>query len=136
MTYGTQGVTAYRSEAVQAAEFADPHTLVSMLIDGALQRIAQARGAMANGMTARKGERIGKAIAIIDSLQASLDSEQGGEVADNLARLYDYMNRRLLHANLQNDAAALDEVARLLNDIKSGWDQIGDAAKAAAPASR
>jgi len=132
MTYGTQGVTAYRSEAVQAAEFADPHTLVSMLIDGALQRIAQARGAMANGMTASKGERIGKAIAIIDSLQASLDREQGGAVADNLARLYDYMNRRLLHANLKNDAAVLDEVAKLLNDIKSGWDQIGDAAKASA----
>ncbi len=70
MTYGTQGVSAYRSEAVQAAEFADPHTLVSMLIDGVLQRIAQARGAMANGMTARKCERIGKAIAIVDSLRA------------------------------------------------------------------
>lgn len=136
MTYGTQGVSAYRSEAVQAAEFADPHTLVSMLIDGALQRIAQARGAMANGLTARKGERIGKAIAIVDSLQASLDMDQGGDVADNLARLYDYMTRRLLHANLKNDTAALDEVAKLLNDVKGGWDQIGDAAKSAAPISR
>lgn len=132
MTFGTQGVTAYRSESVMAAEFADPHTLVSMLINGAVERIAQARGAMAHGMTARKGERVGKAISIIESLRATLDTERGGEVAANLASLYEYMTRRLLHANLHNDAAALDEVSRLLNDIKGGWEGIADGSATAA----
>lgn len=132
MTFGTQGVTAYRSESVMAAEFADPHTLVSMLINGAVERIAQARGAMAHGMTARKGERVGKAISIIESLRATLDMERGGEVAANLASLYEYMTRRLLHANLHNDAAALDEVSRLLNDIKGGWEGIADGSATAA----
>lgn len=132
MTYGRQGVTAYQSEAVRQAEYADPHTLVTMLLDGAIERIVQARGALEHGMTARKGERIGKAIAIVDSLRASLDMEQGGEVAERLASLYDYMIRRLLHANLHNDAPALDEVSRLLKDVKAGWDGIADKARQAA----
>lgn len=129
MTFGRQGATAYRSESVQAAEYADPHTLVTMLLDGAIERIAQARGALERGITARKGERIGKAIAILDSLLASLDLEKGGEVAANLASLYDYMMRRLLHANLKNDAAALDEVQQLLREVKSGWAGIAETAR-------
>ena len=130
MTFGRQGATAYRSEAVQAAEFASPHQLVKMLIDGAVERVIQARGAMERGMTARKGERIGKAISIVDSLRASLDMEQGGEIAGNLASLYDYIGRRLLHANLKNDAEALEEVLRLLREIQSGWNGIADGAAA------
>lgn len=131
MTFGRHGASAYQSESVQAAQYADPHKLVSMLIDGAVERISQARGALERGQTARKGERIGKAIAIVDSLRASLDLDKGGEVAVNLSSLYDYMSRRLLHANLKNDADALDEVQRLLKEIKTGWDGIADAAKAA-----
>lgn len=131
MTFGRQGINAYRSESARQAEFADPHTLVTMLLDGAMERIAQARGAMERGVTARKGERIGKAVEIIDSLRASLDMEKGGEVALNLARLYDYMLRRLLHANLKNDMSALEEVQRLLRDIKAGWVDIADTPEAA-----
>lgn len=132
MTYGRQGATAYQSEAVQAAEFASPHELVKMLIDGAVERVVQARGAMERGMTARKGERIGRAISIVDSLRASLDMDQGGDVAGNLASLYDYIGRRLLHANLKNDAAALEEVLRLLREIQAGWDGIADSVGAEA----
>ncbi len=130
MTFGRNGATAYRSEAVRAAEFASPHQLVSMLIDGALERVVQARGAMERGQTARKGERIGKAIAIVDSLRASLDMDKGGAVAERLEALYDYICRRLLQANLRNDAQALDEVLRLLKEIKGGWDGIAGTAAA------
>lgn len=133
MTFGRQGTTAYQSEAVQAAHYASPHALVAMLIDGALERIVQARGAMERGRTASKGERIGKAIAIVDSLRASLDAEAGGELATNLAALYDYLIRRLLHANLHDDAEALNEALRLLKEIKTGWDGIADARPAATP---
>lgn len=131
MTFGRQGATAYQSEAVRAAEFASPHQLVKMLIDGAVERVIQARGAMERGMTARKGERIGKAISIVDSLRASLDMDRGGDIAGNLASLYDYIGRRLLHANLKNDADALEEVLRLLREIQSGWDGIAEGADAA-----
>lgn len=132
MTFGRPGASAYQNTSVQAVHYASPHELVSMLMNGAIERISQARGALQRGDTARKGERIGKAIAIIDNLRASLDAEQGGEVAVNLASLYDYMERRLLQANLKSDDAALEEVQRLLKEIKAGWDgiaeQVGQAA--------
>ncbi|HZX52949.1 MAG TPA: flagellar export chaperone FliS, partial [Pseudomonas sp.] len=99
--------------------------LIQMLMEGGLTRIAQARGAMERQQTAMKGELIGKAIGIIGGLREGLNLEQGGEVAANLDRLYEYMANRLLEANVQNDMAPLDEVAGLLRNVKSGWDVIG-----------
>lgn len=118
------GINAYQQVDRSAASYADPWRLVAMLFEGALERVAQARGAMQRGDVAVKGERIGKAMAIIDGLHGSLDQERGGEIADNLGALYDYMVRRLLDANLQNDIEALDEVASLLREVKEGWDAI------------
>jgi len=105
---------------------ASPHRLIQMLMDGALSRLAQARGALARGQTASKGQLIGKAISIIGGLREALNLEQGGEYAVRLDSLYDYMARRLLESNLQNDVGRLDEVYNLLSVVKSGWDQIGD----------
>jgi flagellar protein FliS len=116
----------YQSVNTQAqAVDASPHRLIQMLMEGGLTRIAQARGAMERQQTAMKGELIGKAIGIIGGLRASLDLQQGGELAANLDRLYQYMVSRLLEANVKNDAAQLDEVAGLLRDVKTGWDAIG-----------
>lgn len=109
---------------VQAVD-ASPHRLIQMLMEGGLTRIAQARGAMERQQTAMKGELIGKAIGIIGGLRDGLNLKQGGEVAANLDRLYEYMVNRLLEANVQNDMAPLDEVAGLLRNVKSGWDVIG-----------
>jgi flagellar protein FliS len=104
---------------------ADPHKLTSMLFEGALLAIARARHAMNQGQPAAKGQSISKAIAIIgEGLNASLDKEAGGEMARNLSSLYDYMVGRLVHANIKNDASALDEVARLLTELKDAWDSI------------
>ncbi|AKN27453.1 flagellar protein FliS [Stutzerimonas stutzeri] len=95
-----------------------------MLMQGGLDRIYQAKGAIEFGRIAEKGELIGKSIAIIGGLREALDHEVGGELSANLDRLYEYMIRRLTEANRNNDADALAEVAGLLQEVKEGWDGI------------
>ena len=89
-----------------------------------LSRIAEASGHLERGEIAAKGEKIGKALAIIEALMLGLDKERGGEIAQNLERLYDYMARTLLKANLENRVDLLKEVSSLLREIKLGWDGI------------
>jgi flagellar protein FliS len=103
---------------------ADPHQLVQMLLDGALRKIAIVKGLMTRDDVAKKGEVIGQAISIIGGLRSSLDLSAGGELAANLDSLYEYMERRLLEANLNNDVVILDEVSSLLHEIKSAWQSI------------
>lgn len=106
---------------------ASPHQLILMLFDGALLAIAKATTAMQQKHIADKGQAISQAIDIISNgLGASLNFSAGDELANRLAALYDYMCRRLLHANLHNDLAALNEVSRLLGEIKSAWEEIAD----------
>jgi flagellar protein FliS len=105
---------------------ANPHRLIEMLMDGALERLANAKGHIQRGEIAPKGEQIGKAMDIIGGLREGLNAEAGGEIAINLDNLYDYLQRRLLQANLNSDPAILDEVAGLLREIKNGWSAIGD----------
>jgi flagellar protein FliS len=85
--------------------------------------MAAAKGAIMHKEVAIKGENISKAIGILGGLRASLDLSQG-EIAKNLDRLYDYMERRLVEANLKNDETIIDEVSDLLRDVKSAWDAI------------
>ena len=108
---------------------ASPHRLVQMLMEGALEKIALAKGNMANNNIANKGENIGKAIAIIGGLKSSLNKDVGGALAENLGHLYDYMANRLVVANLRNDESILDEIASLIVEIKMGWDGIPDTFK-------
>lgn len=103
---------------------ASPHRLIQMLQAGALDRIAQAQGAMSRGQTEMKGMLIGKAIDIIGGLREGLNLEAGGELAASYDRLYDYMARRLIEANRKNDTRILDEVAGLMRELKAGWDGI------------
>jgi flagellar protein FliS len=128
--YGMQnGVRAalgeYRSAGVLAeVSEASPHRLIQMLFEGALERLVRARGMMLQGDLKGKAESISKAINIITGLQSHLNLEQGGELARNLDGLYDYMGRRLVEGNLRNDPEILDEVMRLLREVKSGWDAV------------
>lgn len=103
---------------------ASPHRLIQMLLGGALDRIAVAKGHMIRGNIAEKGRYIGLVISIIEGLRISLDKPNGGEIAENLDDLYEYMTRRLAEANLKNDEGMLDEITKLLNEIKTGWDAI------------
>jgi flagellar protein FliS len=143
--FGTmkRGVNAYANVALETGvDSASPHKLIVMLYDGALVALLSAKTNIAANNIAAKGMAISKAITIIDNgLRASLDKEAGGEIAANLDALYDYMSRRLLHANLSNDVPAIDEVHRLLSDLRGAWVTIGEkvgqpavaAAAAAAP---
>jgi flagellar protein FliS len=123
---------AYSDVGVGAAvSTASPHQLIVLLFEGASQAIVVARGGIEAGDIPKKGAAITKAIdIIINGLRASLNLEEGGDLAQNLYALYDYMARRLLHANLHNDKAALDEVLKLLNEIHGAWVDIGKQAGA------
>jgi len=107
-----------------SVEAASPHRLVQMLFEGALDRIAAARGALARRDIAIKCHEIGRAVRIVEGLRMSLDRRLDTPLTANLDELYDYLGRRLLLANLNNDDAILDECARLLREVKSGWDEI------------
>lgn len=107
-----------------SVESASPHRLIQMLMAGALEKIAIAKGHMERKEIPQKGGHISWAISIIDGLRASLNLEAGGEVAQNLDDLYDYMTRRLARANIENNTDLLDEVASLLRTIKGAWDEI------------
>ncbi len=119
-------INAYAKVRVESGvTAADPHKLISMLFEGALLAIGNARSSIQRKDIAAKGTAISKATAIIDEgLQASLDKNVGGELAHNLSALYEYMITRLVTANLNNDIAALDEVSRLLTDLKGAWDSL------------
>jgi flagellar protein FliS len=119
-------LSAYRKVGVDAAiEVADPHRLILLLFAGAQAAIGNARAAMQQQQIAAKGEAISKAIDIIgNGLKLSLDLEKGGEIAQRLDALYDYLIVRLLRANLDNDLPALEEVAGLLEEIHGAWREI------------
>lgn len=106
---------------------ASPHRLVQMLMEGGLDRMAQAKGAMARGNIAQKGLMIGKAAEIIIGLRDGLSPEKTEDPAavEQLDSLYAYMTNRLMEANTSNDVAIIDEVSGLLETLKSGWDAIG-----------
>ena len=122
-----QAAQQYSSVKVQTnIEDASPHRLIQMLFEGALERIAQAKGALQQHQIARKCELIGKAINIVAGLQGCLNDKEGGELAANLDSLYDYIIRRLSQANYENNMAMLDECGRLLSEVKFGWDAIAN----------
>jgi flagellar protein FliS len=128
MGFGTGfgGASAYAQLAVETnVASADPHTLILLLFEGAEAAIRQAKNKLAENDIAAKGKAISQAIQIVsEGLGASLDVEAGGELAERLAALYEYIAARLLWANLKNDEAAMDECLNLLGEIHSAWAQI------------
>jgi flagellar protein FliS len=119
------GLQAYQRVNTQTSiTDADPHKLIQLLYNGALERINMAKARVQAKDYAGKGQLIGKAIEIIGGLKSFLDFEKGGDLAARLEGLYDYMERTLLEASAQNDVAKFDEVANLLRSVKDGWDGI------------
>lgn len=118
----------YQNTAVAGA-VADipPQQLVGMLLSGAVERLNAARGCILARDLVRKAPLLASASAIIEHLRLCLDHQAGGDIAKNLEALYDYMGRRLLKANLDNDAAGVEEVVELLRTLKSAWDEVGKA---------
>jgi len=122
------GANAYAKVGVETGVLAaSPHKLIVMLFEGAMIAVVTAIQQMKNGDIPGKGKSISKAIMIIDNgLRASLDKKVGGEIAISLDALYEYMSHRLLLANLNNEPEMLEEVHRLLSELKSAWDAIGN----------
>ncbi|MGL5990449.1 MAG: flagellar export chaperone FliS [Plesiomonas sp.] len=116
---------AYKKVSVDSQlQSASPHKVILMLLSGAIERLVQAKAAIEMGNIAVKGERLGKAIAIIANLQSCLSEEEGGDIAKNLAQLYEYMQTQLLSANINNDVKIIDEIMILLAEIKAAWESI------------
>ena len=128
-------LSQYRNvDAIGNVESADPHKLVQLLYDGLAEALSVARGAIERGDISTKAAAISKAAGIIDALRSSLDEERGGAISENLDRLYDYMGRKLLGANLHNDIQALDEVASVNETLSGAWDSIPEEARQGAAA--
>jgi flagellar secretion chaperone FliS len=119
-------LAAYRSVSVHGGvDNADPHRLVQMLLDALAERLITARGCIERGETARKAKLLHSCVTLVAELRGSLNLTEGGELAQNLDNLYDYMTRRLLQANVQSDVAVVIEVLGLLNEIRGAWVAIG-----------
>lgn len=117
---------AYAKVSLESAvSSADPHGLILLLFEGAASAMSLARLHIDNNNFALRSANISKAIDIItNGLKSSLNVEAGGELAERLSALYDYIVQRLLWANMKNDAAALEESRTLLGEIHSAWAEI------------
>lgn len=121
MAFG-RGANAYQQvRSHGGVEASDPHGLITLLMDGALERLVKARGHMQRAEIALKGETLGRCIDIIGGLRDSLNTKVDTPLVGQLDSLYEYMGRRLVHANLHNDVAAVDEVSTLLQKIRDSW---------------
>ena len=129
-----RAMSAYRQVGVQSmVDSASPQQLIKMLFDGLLASINAARGAIERGDINEKVRHIGKAVRILqEGLLGALDREKGGELAGNLASLYEYCTTRLTLANARNDASMVDEVAGLVSTVAQGWNEITNAQAPAA----
>jgi flagellar secretion chaperone FliS len=132
MMQSRRGAAQYRAVSSHGlVADASPTRLVQIMYEHILAQLVTAQGCMQRISdnlplidVIAKGKAIGKAVRLINQLNATLDMERGREIAGNLRSLYEYMLSRLTVANLKNDARIVAEVIELVRKVKSGWDQI------------
>lgn len=125
MSVNLNALKEYKSVDLRATvETATPHKLISMLLEGALTALAQAKGAIERNQIEVRTESLNKATDIIVGLKGSLDLEKGGEVAANLDELYNYMIREVVKANRENSSQKVQDIMDLFLDIRSGWNEM------------
>lgn len=130
-----RALSKYGKVAAQSeGDYASPHRLVQMLMEGVLDKVATAKGCVQRQDLAGKSQQITWASSILNGLRASIDAEQGGEIAANLDDLYSYMLQRLIDANVSNTVEPLDEVMSLMVEIKGAWDAMPEHIRNAQPA--
>lgn len=128
-------VAAYRSVSAHGAVAdADPHALVLTVMDAALARMGAARACIERKETLRMASLLHSSVILIAELRGSLDLAKGGTLAHNLSDLYEYMTRRLIHANSTAEAAPVAEVMSLLGEIREAWAAIGPQVRQSPPA--
>ena len=113
-----------RIEKSQGGEGLSPYKAVQFLLQKAIEQVAVASTALNAGDKEARSEAVNTMVTILGVLQNSLDTDQGGDIADNLDALYDYMTRRLAGVALDESPHSLEEVQKLLGQIKSAWDAI------------
>jgi flagellar secretion chaperone FliS len=119
--YSPSRTTAYKEQSILTAT---PGQLVVMLYDGCLRFLHQATHAMRDGDMVVAGNRLSRAEAIIDELQATLDLDQGGVIASRLQGIYVFCNRQLVEARINRDADMIDTVSGLLSELRESWAQV------------
>lgn len=121
-----QGINSYAKIGIETGVLAaSPVKLIVMLYEGAISACHSAIGHMKSQDIEHKGAMLTKSILIIESgLRVSLDKKAGGEIAESLDALYVYMSSKLTSANVRNDPALVEEVIKLLNELKSAWEAI------------
>lgn len=125
-----KGINAYKKGSLkQDVASADPHKITLMLMQGALDRMAYAKGCIERKDYEGKSEHLSRVSAILMNLRDTLDMDVKTEITDNLYALYDYMMQRITDANIQNDLNIMDEVINLLLPIKTAWSEIPEEAK-------
>lgn len=117
-------VTSAAVEMEQRSDDITPYEVIGLLLDGALERVSQAKTTLAKGNTEEAGQLMARVVDIVNGLRGSLDFERGGELATNLDGLYDYIVGRLCEAEAENGGEILTETDQLLAEVKSGWDGI------------
>lgn len=117
-------INPYQKYKTAQYETASPEQLLLMLYDGAIKFARQARNELEEKNIEGANNKLKKTEDIINELMVSLNMDQGGEVAKNLYNLYDYMNRRLIQANIRKEPEIVDEVIELLSSIKESWEEV------------
>ncbi|MBU1309951.1 MAG: flagellar export chaperone FliS [Gammaproteobacteria bacterium] len=119
------GIKAYKAVGVKNdLAVADPHRVIQLLMQGSLENMALAKGAIERKDFVLKSKSVSKAMTIIAALQNSLDMDVGGEVSENLWSLYDFMVNHLMQASRESSVSKIDDVMEIMLKIKSAWDQI------------
>ena len=125
-----RGAAAYKKVGTHSgAEFASPHRLIQMLLERALEKMLLAKTYLEQGDIMRKADNINWALRIIGGLQASLDEDKGGEIAETLGGLYTFIVGHLSQANANNDPKMIDDCIDIIKNIKEGWDGISEEAE-------
>ncbi len=119
------GIKAYKSVGIKDdLAVADPYRVIQLLMQGALENMAKAKGCIERKDFAGKSQTLGKAIAIISALRSSLDMNAAGDISANLADLYEFMIEHLTLASRDQSVSKVDDVIEIMLTIKSAWDQI------------
>lgn len=129
--YGNKkGISQYQQVGLKdQLAVADPHKVTQIMMQLALENLAKAKGCLTNNDLENKGKFLAKSTTILATLKDTLDFEKGGEVAENLARLYDFMLNKIADVVISNNPDEVQDVIDVLLPIKSGWDQISEADK-------
>ncbi|MFD1384409.1 flagellar export chaperone FliS [Rhodanobacter aciditrophus] len=128
--YANKGIQAYKKDSLKSdLASADPHRIIQLLMQGALERLALGKGHIERRDMAAKAATLTRVVEIINALRDALDRDANPELVDNLDSLYSYMIEQVNEASAQQDTSKLDLVMRLMLEIKGAWDQISDVAK-------